>query len=163
MAKTSTSTDIVATATDQLVIDRVTYANAGMLLNLIGDAKDDVKDRLGEQVKAAWNAHKVAKAQLDRHLKPLEDAAAILRARMEAYVKKDEDAPGPVQVVELWDFKVEDEEQLPPQYMIVDLAAIRSAVRAQKGETRIPGVRVFRKHQVRQASKAQRRVTRVIE
>lgn len=49
----------------------------------------------------------------------------------------------------VWDFEVTDPGKVPDQYKTIDTVAIRKVVRAQKGNTQIPGVRVFSKQQVR--------------
>ena len=42
-----------------------------------------------------------------------------------------------------WDFEIVDAHALPREYLIPDQVRIRGVVRALKGETNIPGVRVF--------------------
>ena len=44
---------------------------------------------------------------------------------------------------EIWNFEVTDESQLPREYLVPDTARIRRVVTALRGDTRIPGVRVF--------------------
>jgi hypothetical protein len=44
---------------------------------------------------------------------------------------------------ETWTFIVDDESRVPREYLRVDLVKIGNTVRMQRGETRIPGVRVF--------------------
>jgi hypothetical protein len=45
---------------------------------------------------------------------------------------------------ESWDFEIEKESLIPRQYLIPDLKKIGGMVRALKGETNIPGIKVFR-------------------
>jgi vacuolar-type H+-ATPase subunit F/Vma7 len=49
----------------------------------------------------------------------------------------------------VWDFEVVDAALVPLQYRPIDLAAIYRDVRAWKGETNIPGIRVFSREAVR--------------
>lgn len=44
---------------------------------------------------------------------------------------------------ESWDFELVDERNLPREYLTPDLKKIGAVVRAMKGETKIPGVRVW--------------------
>ncbi len=46
---------------------------------------------------------------------------------------------------EAWDFEVTDASQIPREYLVPDLVAIRKVVQALKGNTRIPGIRAFTK------------------
>lgn len=48
-----------------------------------------------------------------------------------------------LQLADNWTFVVEDEGLLPREYLVPDLVAIRRTVKALKGRTAIPGVRVF--------------------
>jgi len=48
----------------------------------------------------------------------------------------------------VWKFRVVEEEKVPRQYLVVDEAAIRRAVQARKGDTRIPGVEVWEEESV---------------
>ena len=54
-----------------------------------------------------------------------------------------------VSTVENWDFELVNPALVPRQYWKVDEAAIRGVVKALKGTTRIPGVRVYRADVVR--------------
>lgn len=65
------------------------------------------------------------------------------------------DAPPPaiptddqVRVAEKWEFEIFDESLLPREYLKPDERAIGGIVRALKGKTNIPGVRVFKKARV---------------
>jgi len=49
---------------------------------------------------------------------------------------------------ELWDFEIVDPAQLPREYLMPDEKAIRGVVKAMKGKTAIPGVRVFNRGSV---------------
>jgi len=46
---------------------------------------------------------------------------------------------------EVWDFEVVAASQIPPEYLVPDLVAIRKVVQALKGKTAIAGIRVFTK------------------
>ena len=48
-----------------------------------------------------------------------------------------------VATVEVWKYVVEDASILPREYLIPDQVAIGAMVRAKKGDTKIPGVRVY--------------------
>ena len=159
----TTSTEVVALARDQLVIDRESYYFAGEILNTLANLAEDVEDRFGEQVKSAWNTHKVAKAQLDRHLKPIKDAQSLLRGRMQAYHKRDPKAESPAQVSEYWDFTIDDESKIPREFLLVDSKKIRERVRSLKGLVDIPGVIPVRRSLVKQAAKNKRHVTVAID
>lgn len=58
------------------------------------------------------------------------------------------EVPG-VTYAEVLDFTVEDEEAVPSKYKKVDTTALRKRVQADGLEAEIPGVRVYRKKQVR--------------
>ncbi len=48
-----------------------------------------------------------------------------------------------VAVSENWQYEIVDEGAIPREYLIPDEKKIRSAVKAMKGMTKIPGVRVY--------------------
>ena len=52
-----------------------------------------------------------------------------------------------------WDFEVMDAAAVPREYLVVDEVKVRQIVRAMKGETNIPGIRVFSKTVVTQRIK----------
>ncbi len=52
-----------------------------------------------------------------------------------------------------WDFEIEDENAIPREYLIVDEKAVRGVVKAMKGKTNIPGVRVFQRGGIRALTK----------
>lgn len=54
-----------------------------------------------------------------------------------------------VSYTEVWKFEIFSSALIPREYLIPDTAKIGSAVRSSKGETSIPGIRVFSERQVR--------------
>jgi hypothetical protein len=48
-----------------------------------------------------------------------------------------------VSIPKVWTFEITDEDLIPREYLIVDESRIRRVVTALKGDTKIPGVRVF--------------------
>ena len=48
-----------------------------------------------------------------------------------------------VQRRENWQFEILDEQKLPPEYLQPDLKSIGGVVKAMKGKTNIPGIRVY--------------------
>ena len=68
-----------------------------------------------------------------------EDAAALVAASNRAQA----DAPS---VREVWRFEIEDASKLPSQFLVPDEKAIGAVVRSQKGNAKIPGVKVFVEH-----------------
>ncbi len=68
-----------------------------------------------------------------------EEAAALVAASNRAQAE----APS---VREVWRFEVEDVSKLPAQFLVPDEKAIGAVVRSQKGNAKIPGVRVFVEH-----------------
>lgn len=54
-----------------------------------------------------------------------------------------------VWMVEEWTHEIVDEQLLPREYLIPDTARIRDIVRAMKGDTKIPGVKVSKTKKVR--------------
>lgn len=77
-----------------------------------------------------------------------EQAEEVLAAPVVVEVAKVE-APAPKVTVQgastrqNWQFSIDDESLVPREYMTPDLVKIGRLVKAMKGETRIPGVRVF--------------------
>ena len=68
-----------------------------------------------------------------------EEAAALVAASNRAKAE----APS---VREVWRFEIEDVSKLPSQFLIPDEKAIGAVVRSQKGNAKIPGVKVFVEH-----------------
>ena len=53
-----------------------------------------------------------------------------------------------IQVRKSWDFEITDAAAIPREYLTVNETAIRKVVGALKGETKIPGIRVYEKESV---------------
>ena len=45
-----------------------------------------------------------------------------------------------------WDFEIINEALIPREYLMLDLVAIRAAVKSQKNRTNIAGIRVIKKN-----------------
>lgn len=54
-----------------------------------------------------------------------------------------------IQTVDNWTFEIEDEAKLPREYLVADRVAIGRTVKALKGRTNIPGVRVWNEESIR--------------
>lgn len=55
---------------------------------------------------------------------------------------------GGISIPKIWVFEVTDEDLIPREYMVVDETRIRRVVTALRGDTKIPGVRVFEQKRV---------------
>ena len=55
---------------------------------------------------------------------------------------------GGISVPKVWVFEITDEDLIPREYLVVDETRIRRIVTALKGDTKIPGVRVFEQKRI---------------
>ncbi|HUT62169.1 MAG TPA: hypothetical protein VNA25_30385 [Phycisphaerae bacterium] len=90
------------------------------------------------------------------------EAAALLEAPVEvapvaAVVVMPTPEPPKVEgagaMITVWDFEIVNEGEIPREYLLVNESAIRRVVSALKGQTHIPGVRVFSKLEPRRAGR----------
>jgi len=104
-----------------------------------------------EAAKAAGDAAKAAKLEsraesrmeaADEKASTLEHQAAVTVAP--AVQIQQAEVKG-VSTREEWDFEYTDQSLLPREFLIPDEKAIRAVVKARKGATNIPGIRVFSK------------------
>lgn len=102
-----------------------------------------------EAARAAGEAEKAAKFESRaesretagaERAEELAHQAAVTVAPMVAFEKAEVKG---VATREEWDFEITDRNALPLTFMIPDEKAIRAMVKARKGDTNIPGVRVF--------------------
>lgn len=63
----------------------------------------------------------------------------VPKAKAETFIPKMQD----VQTRTNWKFEITDASLVPREYLIVDEKAVGAMVRARKGDTKIPGVRVY--------------------
>lgn len=114
---------------------------------------DDEQRRIAaeEQRKADEKARKEREA-LEARAKKAEESgkvekAAELQTRAATVVApvitRDPPKVAGVQMREAWKFEVTDPAQVPREYLVVDESKIRKVVQALKGDTKIPGVRVW--------------------
>jgi hypothetical protein len=55
---------------------------------------------------------------------------------------------GGISIPKVWVFEITDEDLIPRDYLVVDETRIRRVVTALKGDTKIPGVRVFEQKRI---------------
>lgn len=55
---------------------------------------------------------------------------------------------GGISIPKVWVFEITDEDLIPREYLVVDDTRIRRIVTALKGDTKIPGVRVFEQKRI---------------
>lgn len=97
------------------------------------------RDRLDAQAKKAAESGKPEKAA------QLEQRAATVVAPV---IQREPPKVTGISTREAWKFEVENEMLVPREYLIVDESKIRKVVGALKGDTRIPGVRVWPEKQI---------------
>lgn len=146
------------------------YAVAGEWLKIVRDFRKDIQASFQPIVKAAFEAHRKAISQQKEKETPFIEAEEHLKHAMAFYQAKKEieaneaakamavlDEPmemfapiaaPPVKVEgvshrENWKFVVENMKLVPREYLVADLTKIAGVVRAMKGATRIPGVRIY--------------------
>jgi hypothetical protein len=131
---------------DELVIKRAMIAYS------------DAQDRLREEQQRRDNE---AAAKEQRRLQEIADRAAakgqegkaeIFQERAQSVVAPvaQQAAPkvGGISIPKVWVFEITDEDLIPREYMVVDETRIRRVVTALKGDTKIPGVRVFEQKRI---------------
>jgi hypothetical protein len=55
---------------------------------------------------------------------------------------------GGISIPKVWTFEITDEDLIPREYLLIDETRIRKIVTALKGDTKIPGVRVFEQKRI---------------
>jgi hypothetical protein len=118
---------------------------------MIGYTDEQERLRRIEQAKADEAARK-EKEKLEAQARKAEasgkvEKAATLEMRAATVVAPVINRAPPkvigVQTRDVWKFEVTDPTQVPRQYLVVDESKIRKIVGAMKGDTQIPGVRVW--------------------
>lgn len=118
----------------------------GPPLKLLKSLEDRVKDKIAKAVEGAYDRQRVALTQAAQA--SMEgDTEAAAEAMMEAAQAELAPVDG-LSLRHTWDFEVTDVNLIPPEYMVIDSAAIKSAIRATEGEVEIPGIKVVRKTSV---------------
>lgn len=73
-----------------------------------------------------------------------ERAAAVVAPVVQTAAPK----VGGISIPKVWTFEITDEDLIPREYLLVDETRIRRVVTALKGDTKIPGVRVFEQKRI---------------
>lgn len=118
--------------------------------------REQERIRLEEQRKADEAARKERERLAAQAAKAAEagkaEKAAALEQRAEMVTAPVISRPAPkvegIATREVWRFAVEDASKVPDQYKTVDEKKIGGVVRALKGDTQIPGVRVWREESI---------------
>jgi hypothetical protein len=55
---------------------------------------------------------------------------------------------GGISIPKVWTFEITDEDLIPREYLDISEVRIRKVVNALKGDTKIPGVRVFEQKRI---------------
>ena len=125
---------------------------------------EELRKKQEAERKAAEEVFKNSPAELAKAKAKMEAEQAAERARQEAkaaasiidtsllptMASKSEVGPGR-SLVETWDFEVTDEATVPDAYKTLDLSKIRKQVQLTKDKTNIPGIRIFKKTELRRA------------
>lgn len=131
--------------------EKLATAEASVKSAMIGYTNEQERLRREEQAQADAAARK-ARERLEAQARRAEasgkvEKAATLEMRAATVVAPVINRAPPkivgVQTREVWKFEVTDPSQVPRQYLIVDESKIRKIVGAMKGDTQIPGVRVW--------------------
>lgn len=112
--------------------------------------EDAQRKRVTEQTRQAEEQRRIENERLrqaDELVKAgkVELADRVMEKEIVVAPQKIEEAPKPEKTTigEKWQFEITEEVALPREYLTPNLVKIGQIVRALKGETRIPGVRVF--------------------
>jgi len=103
------------------------------------DAARKEREKLEAQAARAANAGKDARAEV------LEQRAAAVVAPI---IQREALKVSGVNTREVWQFAVTDDSLIPREFLAVDTVKIGKVVRALKGDTAIPGVRVWAEKQI---------------
>lgn len=118
------------------------------MLSVIKELTDTINASFDPAVKAAHEAHKRIIAARDEHTDALAEAEKLLRAALNRWVmaQKQAGVAMPLEGVttrSTWKYSVEDLTAVPREYLTLDEKKIKAVVKAMKGDTAIPGIRVF--------------------
>jgi phosphoenolpyruvate-protein kinase (PTS system EI component) len=121
-------------------------------------AYSDEQDRLQREEQRRQNE---AAAKEQARLQEIADRAAAKGqdTKAEAFQERAQAVTAPIvqreqpkiagiAIPKIWTFEITDEDLIPREYLIVDESRIRRVVTALKGDTKIPGVRVFEQKRI---------------
>lgn len=103
------------------------------------EAAEKERQRLAEIAERA-----AAKGQ-DKKAENFADRAAAVQAPL---VQTAAPKVGGISIPKVWTFEITDEDVIPREYLDVSEVRIRKVVNALKGDTKIPGVRVFEQKRI---------------
>lgn len=98
-----------------------------------------------ERQRLADIAERAAAKGQDKKAENFADRAAMVQAPV---VQTQAPKVGGISIPKVWTFEITDEDLIPREYLEVDLVRIRKVVTALKGDTNIPGVRVFEQKRI---------------
>ena len=105
----------------------------------LDEAAEKERQRLDEIAQRA-----AAKGQ-DKKAENFADRAAAVQAPV---VQTAAPKVGGISIPKVWTFEITDEDLIPREYLVIDEVRIRKVVTALKGDTKIPGVRVFEQKRI---------------
>lgn len=136
-------------AADRPLIEAEMYIKpliSGYLLEQERIRKEEER-RLQEQARKEEEERQLQEAILAEQSGHKDEAEAIMEAPVQAppvVVPKAVPKVEGISMRENWDFEIVSESLLPRQYLMPNLVAIRQVVRGLKGNSNIPGVKVFK-------------------
>jgi phosphoenolpyruvate carboxylase len=141
-SKRTAALTAVTTARAYLTAQRTAYQAEQERLRREAERAAQAAIQAEEQARALADA-----ALLEQQGQP-ELAASVVEAALTAtpapiVIPSDLPKTDGVAIVERWDFEVLNARLVPAEYLMVDEKKVGAVVRAMKGETRIPGIRVF--------------------
>ena len=147
------TTELAEVVKNYLVKDQKTYDGARHVLEAVKLGIKTIKSHYAPLKEQAYKSHKTITTQEKNDLRVLLDIEKQLKTKMLVFVddNKKEDTlierGDSVQVREPGDFAIVSESQIPRDYMMPNMALIKSKVQAQGllAAEIIPGIRVIRK------------------
>jgi membrane protein involved in colicin uptake len=110
------------------------------------------KEKEAEAARRAAEAagdRKAAQAAAEAARKAQEEAQAAEEAAMVPVVPVKVDAGDNMVLTEIWDFEVLDRAKVPEEYKVLDSKKVRAVVEALKDSAKIPGLRIFKRQELR--------------
>lgn len=99
---------------------------------------EEEKRRIEEEM-----LRKLAKADDESEMEKVIKSAEKKLAKIEEVEVIDKPQTVGLSMREVWKFEIVDEEAIPREFLVPDLAKIGKVVQQLKGETKIPGIRVY--------------------
>lgn len=144
------SSTLLQKVSDLRIEDQDSYRLAADYLLEVKKIINTIESEFESSIKQANHAHKTILELKAKVISQFMETEKLAKLKMQRFIGKNEpvlDVAG-ISFMGNWKCEVTEERLIPRDYLIPDLKKLQAITKAMRGETKIPGLRVWKENQI---------------